>query len=179
MKFNELSPGKGSIIEKGLTDSNKLTQNELNDFKETIGYSVDNEGKSTVASDENSALKKVWDADKENLEDIYGDFETFIEEYKTIVVEQEIAWKNIEDKAGKLGFNTDENGQTVISNMSSGAANTWVNLLSNVMPTGTEGAADGVNDALSAFLAGKSQEEVDAIMSQIGAIDFMDAGAWD
>jgi hypothetical protein len=113
------------------------------------------------------------------FKEIYGEYEDFIKAYQDIIDEQEEAWEDIEEKAKKLGFNTDENGKSVVSGMSKEAANTWVNLLKDVMPGGTEEGADAVNEALSAFLQGRSQEEVDSIMSQIGAIDKTDTAAWD
>jgi hypothetical protein len=61
--------------------------------------------------------------------------------------------------------------------MSAEAANTWINLLHDVLPGG--GDASAADAALSALLDGKSQEEVNSIMQQIGAIDKTDSTAWE
>ena len=162
-----------SVVEKALTNANKLTQDELRIFKETVG--ANNKGE---IDSENEVLKQLYKSNPE-FKEIYGEYTDFIKAYEGIIKQQNDSWANIEKKANKLGFDVDNDGQSVISNMSAQAANTWTNLLADVMPTGTESGADEVNNALSALLAGKSQKDVDSIMSQIGAIDKMDAGAWD
>jgi hypothetical protein len=73
----------GSIVEKGLTNANKLTKSELGQFVETVGTTTDENGKIVIDSGEGSIFKEMWEDSsmKDELQAIYGDYETFIEAY--------------------------------------------------------------------------------------------------
>ena len=176
----------GETVEKAMANPDKMTSEELQNFITSVGYDASEkgvEGSDGFTDKGREELQKFWKENEKTLSKIYGEgeegFEAYLKEYRDIIEKQEEAWDDINKRAGNLGFDTDEAGNNVTSKMSAEAAKTWTNLLESVMQGGTEGGADEVNSALSTFLADKTQEEIDTIMSELGQIDITDATAWD
>jgi hypothetical protein len=156
----KLGNENSDVIEKALTNADSLTRGELGTFKEAVGAQETADGYSV----DEDILKEIWDANENELKEIYGDFEKFSSSYVAIIESQMEGWADIDARAEKLGFDD----TTLTDELSRQSAKTWTNVLEKVLPTGSEEGADAVNTALYDFLDGYSQEQRDAIMSQIG-----------
>ena len=183
----------GKTVEKAMANPDKMTNEELQNFKASVGYNASEkgvEGSDGFTDKGREELQKFWNENEKTLSKIYGEgeegFETYLKEYRDIIEKQEEGWEDIYKKADKLNFfSTSGDSKKALSKMSKEAANSWVNTVKKMTPTtvasGSQGdkRIDFLNEELNKFIAGMDNETVDLVMSEIGSIDITNAIEWD
>ena len=158
-----------------------LTDEELNVFKQIMG----SETKDENGNVDYAGIDKLWENMTLEQMRVYGDITDLkdtegIKKAKEAYEDTFVEIAKAQDKAfEKAKLAAEELGIELSSKLTSGAAQGWTNLLSDIFPDGSQEEAQALNNAFNTLIEGKTAEEAEAIMSQIGAIDKMDAGAWD
>ena len=120
-------------------------------------------------------LKTVYDQMGSQAEEIWGSQDKFIADYQDRVKKANKAFENAGESMKKLGFETDKASE-LFGKMSAESAKAWANTLETINMGG--GDTQALHGELTNMLAGLTEEQVNAVMGQINAMDMADIGAW-